>query len=183
MWKALSGDFPEFRAEFRIRHPERGTVWLLAVGRVTRATDGTAVRVSGINVDITEEKNAAATLLDERQFVAHVLEVVPSVVYVRRLRDRSHVFVNRRVAEVIGYTSDEVIGFGGDFIHKLVHPDDVVGLADYESELVVLADDATVRREYRLRHRDGRWRWFVSYETVFRRDSSGQPVQIIGTAS
>jgi len=183
MWKALSGDFPEFRAEFRIRHPERGTVWLLAVGRVTRATDGTAVRVSGINVDITEEKNAAATLLDERQFVAHVLEVVPSVVYVRDLRDRSLVFVNRHVAEVIGYTPDEVIGLGGDFIPKLVHPDDVVGLADYERELATLADDATVRREYRLRHRDGRWRWFLCNETVFRRDSNGQPLQVIGTAS
>src|SRR5262245_6835160 len=43
-------------------------------------------------------------LRDERQFNARVLEVVPSVVYVRDLRDRSHVFVNRRVAEVIGYT-------------------------------------------------------------------------------
>ena len=127
MWKALSGDFPEFRAEFRIRHPERGTVWLLAVGRVTHATDGSAVRVSGINVDITEEKDAAAALLGERQFVAHVLEVVPSVVYVRDLRDRSHVFVNRRVAEVIGYTPDEVIGLGGDFVRDLMHPDDVAG--------------------------------------------------------
>ncbi len=183
MWKALSGDFPEFRAEFRIRHPERGTVWLLAVGRVTHATDGTAVRVSGINVDITEEKNAAAALLDERQFVTHVLEVVPSVVYVRDLRDRSLVFVNRHVAEVIGYTPDEVIGLRGDFIPKLVHPDDVVGLADYERELAMLADDAIVRREYRLRHRDGRWRWFLCYETVFRRDSNGQPLQVIGTAS
>ena len=183
MWKALSGDFPEFRAEFRIRHPERGTVWLLALGRVTHATDGSAVRVSGINVDITEEKEAAAALLDERQFVARVLEVVPSIVYVRDLRDHSLVFVNRRVAEVIGYTPDEVIGLGGGFIHELVHPDDIVGFADYERELAMLADDATVSREYRLRHRDGRWRWFVSYETVFRRDSNGQPLQVIGTAS
>src|SRR5262249_33429434 len=101
----------------------------------------------------------------------------------RDLRDHSHVFVNRRVAEVIGYTPDEVIELRADFISKLVHPDDLVGLADYERDLGMLADEATVSREYRVRHRDGRWRWFESYETVFGRDANGEPLQIIGTAS
>src|SRR5262245_16010900 len=136
-----------------------------------------------MNAEGSEEKTAATALLDERQFIARVLEVVPSVVYVRDLRDHSHVFVNRRVAEVIGYTPDEVIELRGDFMRMLLHPDDLVALTDYERELGVLADDATIRREYRLRHRDGRWCWFESYETVFRRDSNGVALQIIGTAS
>ena len=108
--------------------------------------------------NVSEEKSATTTLLVEPQFVARVLEVVPSVVYVRDSRDHSHIFVNRRVAEVIGYTPDEVIELRADFMRSLLHPDDVVGLADYERELASLADDTTMRREYRLRLRDGRWR-------------------------
>ena len=183
MWKALTGDFPEFRAEFRIRRPERGTVWLLAVGRVTHATDGTAVRVSGINVDITEEKDAAAALLGERQFVAHVLEVVPSVVYVRDVADRRHAFVNRRVAEVIGYTQEEIVGLGGDFVRDLMHPDDV---ASSRSTSVNSPRSLTTRRfdtSTGCVHRDGRWRWILSLESVFRRDSNGRLLQIIGTGT
>ena len=128
-------------------------------------------------------KTRKQLVLDERQFVAHVLEVVPSVVYVRDVDDRRHVFVNRRVAEVIGYTQEEIIGLGADFVRDLMHPDDVANLAQYERELAALADDATLRHEYRLRHRDGRWRWLLSLESVFRRDSNGRLLQIIGTGT
>ena len=64
------------------------------------------MRVSGINVDITEEKGAAAACSAKSQFVA-LCSKSSSVVYVRDLRDRSHAFINRHVAEVIGYTPDE----------------------------------------------------------------------------
>ena len=96
-----------------------------------------------MNADAAEEKKPANAVLDEPHFIARVLEVVPSVVYVRDLRDHSHVFVNRRVADVIGYTPEEVIELRGDFMNTLWHPDDVIGLADYERELAKLADDAT----------------------------------------
>ena len=59
---AVEGRTAEYRAEFRIVHPERGVRWLIGVGRVERAPDGTPLRMSGINLDITERRETEARL-------------------------------------------------------------------------------------------------------------------------
>jgi PAS domain S-box-containing protein len=59
---ALEGRTPEYRAEFRIIHPERGVRWLMGMGRVDRAADGTARRLTGINLDITQRRETEARL-------------------------------------------------------------------------------------------------------------------------
>jgi PAS domain S-box-containing protein len=59
---ALAGRSSEYRAEYRIVHPERGVRWLIGVGRVERAADGTPVRMDGINLDVTERRETEARL-------------------------------------------------------------------------------------------------------------------------
>lgn len=59
---ALEGRTPEYRAEFRIVHPERGVRWLMGMGRVDRAADGTPRRLTGINLDITQRRETEARL-------------------------------------------------------------------------------------------------------------------------
>ncbi len=55
---------PEFRAEFRVQHPRKGTRWLMSIGRVQCSPEGSATRLSGINLDITELKEMEAALRD-----------------------------------------------------------------------------------------------------------------------
>ena len=62
MRDALEGRTPEYRAEFRIIHPERGVRWLMGMGRVDRAADGTARRLTGINLDVTQRRETEARL-------------------------------------------------------------------------------------------------------------------------
>ena len=59
---AVEGRTAEYRAEFRIVHPERGVRWLMASGRVDRAVDGTPLRLSGINLDITDRRETESRL-------------------------------------------------------------------------------------------------------------------------
>lgn len=47
-----------FYTEFRTIHPVRGERWLLGAGRLTRNAQGKPVRLTGINLDITERKRA-----------------------------------------------------------------------------------------------------------------------------
>lgn len=46
----------EWREGFRIIHPEAGTRWIAALGRVTRDAAGRAISVTGISFDVTERK-------------------------------------------------------------------------------------------------------------------------------
>ena len=59
---ALEGRTPEYRAEFRIIHPERGVRWLMGMGRIDRAADGTPLRLTGINLDVTQRRETEARL-------------------------------------------------------------------------------------------------------------------------
>lgn len=57
----------EYQQEFRIIHPQRGVRWLLAQGRVERDDSGTALRISGINIDITERKAVEQALRESEE--------------------------------------------------------------------------------------------------------------------
>ena len=59
---AVEGRIPDYRAEFRIVHPERGVRWLMAIGQLERGPDGAPLRLSGINLDITERRETEARL-------------------------------------------------------------------------------------------------------------------------
>ena len=63
--------------------------------------------------------------------------------------------------------------------YEYLHPDDAAGLR----ERVVLQDqsDDPFTNEYRMRARDGQYRWIMSRGRVVERDEQGRPLRVIGT--
>jgi len=55
---ALGARSQEVLAEARIHHPRRGTRWIESLGRVESAPDGTPIRMLGVNLDVTDRRNA-----------------------------------------------------------------------------------------------------------------------------
>ncbi len=59
---------PIFKAEYRLRHKSGKWVWVLDVGKVLeRDEKGKPLRAAGIHLDITENKEAAQTLLESKE--------------------------------------------------------------------------------------------------------------------
>lgn len=86
---------------------------------------------------------------------------------------------SRRWKEMLGYTEDE-IGTSFEEWRDLVHPDDLPAV------LAVRKDNhegksATINMEYRLRCKDGSWKWVRSRGMVVTRDAQGRPLRSIGT--
>jgi PAS domain S-box-containing protein len=59
---ALEGGTDAYEIEYRIIRPDGAQRWIFGRGRVVRAADGTPARYSGVDLDITDRKNAEAAL-------------------------------------------------------------------------------------------------------------------------
>jgi PAS domain S-box-containing protein len=113
----------------------------------------------------------------------HVLEVVPSVVYVLDLQTGENLFANRSIGDALGYAPDEIQALGKDIIQQLLHPDDLEGYVAHVRNLRSLEDGDNLEFEYRMRHRvTGEWCWLLSRDAVFKR-RDGEVWQIIGSAT
>ena len=119
---------------------------------------------------------------DASQRLARALLVtIPDVVYVFDIAAGRNVWFNREIAEVTGYTATEMRAMGRG-LNALVHPDDLARWPAFVAERDGLPDGAFASFEYRVRHRDGSWRWLSARETVFARDAAGRPAQAFGVA-
>jgi PAS domain S-box-containing protein len=65
-WKAVLqqalANGPEYDIEYRVQRPHGGFAWLHVRARVSRAADGTPLRMAGISLDITERREAERRL-------------------------------------------------------------------------------------------------------------------------
>lgn len=65
--KVILGQSANSRTEFRIIHPQKGVRWLLGVGDVILNENNRPIRLSGINLDITERKQLEAKLRQQTE--------------------------------------------------------------------------------------------------------------------
>ena len=106
--QVLAGETSEFRAEFRIIHPQKGTRWLLNIGNLTRNTNGEPVRLSGINLDITEQKEIEEKLRNSEQQLRRVIDSLHSFVGVLT-PDGVMLEVNRTALEAANLSAEDVV--------------------------------------------------------------------------
>ncbi|MBN2538321.1 PAS domain S-box protein, partial [candidate division WOR-3 bacterium] len=95
--------------EFRVRHRDGHWVWLRDQTRLAfRTADGRHSAI-GVLVDITAEKQAEQALRAERDRAQKYLDVV-NVIFVALDRDGRVTMLNRRGAEVLGWSEQELAG-------------------------------------------------------------------------
>jgi signal transduction histidine kinase len=81
----------------------------------------------------------------------------------------------------LGYSEPEASYFR-DNIGLLLHPDDQQKFADIHVQLRTFSDDELLSSEYRIKQKDGNWRWMLGVYQVFKRDENNVPTQMIGTS-
>jgi PAS domain S-box-containing protein len=81
-------------------------------------------------------------------------------------------------AGMLGYTSEEIAGDADDW-KKLIHPDDLP-LVNRSAWEHFAGRSPRYDVEYRMRCRDGSWKWIHSLATVSDRDAHGRPIRMTG---
>ncbi|WP_161803905.1 PAS domain-containing protein [Gulbenkiania mobilis] len=113
--------------------------------------------------------------------LAQIAQRLPQVFYLYDLSAQRISYLNDRLAELLGYPAGWAEGHE-DVLRELVHPDDASVLATQRKRVAGLRDGETLETLYRLRHADGRYRWFHAHEGVFSRLPEGTCRELVGTA-
>jgi PAS domain S-box-containing protein len=137
----------------------------------------------GVIKDIGLTKQTEMALADNQRFLEAIIQANPSVLYVYDLVETRNIYINNKVFSSLGYRSYQVQEMGNGFLPRLMHPDDLQQFAIHCQHLANARDGEVLEFEYRLQHKNGEWRWFLSRDTLFSRTSDGRIKQILGTAT
>jgi two-component system, cell cycle sensor histidine kinase and response regulator CckA len=121
-------------------------------------------------------------LLESRRFNELIVGAIPGVVYVFDLPERRAVYANTNVASLLGYGPDEVAAMGEALVPLLAHPDDLPQIQSLLARWERARDGDVLTSEYRIKAKDGQWRWWLGRDKVFKRKPDGSVWQIIGSA-
>ncbi len=181
-WRKAIAEQEPFESEFRVRARSGDYRWLGATGAPIRDASGNFCEWAVALRDITERKQAEEELRKKERFIQSLIDAVPAGIYIYDLKERRNFFTNPRLSSMLGYTTDELTAMGADFLPLLLHPEDWRRAYSHFETLREAPDGSVLEIEYRMKHRDGQWRWVASREMVFMRDGDGWPLQILGVA-
>ena len=109
-------------------------------------------------------------------------EVIPGLIYVYDLIERRNVYANRSLAELLGYSPEEVAKLGDQVLATVIHPEDLPRALAHHARMGEVAPGQMVELEYRVRDGAGAWRWLHASEIILSRDQHGAPRQLLGLA-
>ncbi len=116
-------------------------------------------RVHGVVQDITESKVAERALREVESVYRQAIASADAVPYSRRYQDETFTFMGEKIYEILGYKSEEVTAsFFDSLVEEVVIHSSQKEFEDAVSE----ARDGTLaqwKADYRLRTRDGEFRW------------------------
>jgi PAS domain S-box-containing protein len=141
-----------------------------------RDGSGRTYAVCGIATDITERKRAEEALRESESRLRQHMDAMPQMVYTCPA-DGMTDYVNRRWQEYTGVSWERSLGTG--WVERL-HPDDRDRVWRQWVETVKAGQPFEM--EYRLRRKDGQYRWHLS-RAIPIRDGQQQIVKWIGTST
>ena len=132
--------------------------------------------------DISDRKKAEAVLRQNQRFIENITESSPNLLYIYDVIENHNVYINRSAANLLGYSSAEIIGMGEKLLPTIMHPEDLVKVTEKLQHISALKDGEIFEHEYKLKDFRGEWRTFLVRELVFARTENGELWQTLATA-
>jgi PAS domain S-box-containing protein len=118
--------------DFRIRWPNSTVRVIKASGQVMLDMDGSPLRMTGVNYDITDQKQAEEALGSSERLLNNILENIPSYVFAT---DRQHRFIllSNNLAQFYGKPKKDILGK----THHHVFPDELADVIQATNEQIM----------------------------------------------
>ncbi|WP_437968118.1 PAS domain-containing protein [Sorangium sp. So ce260] len=170
----LRGERP-YCLDYRIIRPSGEERLVHTEADVIRAEDGTALRMIGTALDVTEQRRADRALRLSEERLRLIAEHASDVIFRMRLGpEGGYEYINPAVLEHTGYPP-EAWYENPELFLTLVHPEDGRRYQEFVEQMAA----AGGRLTFRIIDRSGRIRWLSTHITI-QRDEHGNPVAGIG---
>jgi PAS domain S-box-containing protein len=165
-----------YEDEHRIRHKDGSIRWIWARGHGVFAPDGSLRFLEGLNLDITARKTAEEALRASEERFRSLTETLPQLVW-SATPDGTCDYFSSQWTEHTGVAEPDLLGW--QWLEAL-HPDDREPTRRFW--MASVAGHHAYDIEYRVRRRDGQYRWFKTRGAPIR-DTDGNIVKWFGTCT
>ncbi len=149
----------------------------LVLEKVTLGKDkeGLPDKLYIVKTDYTQVRKAEQSLIESEKKFRFISENLSDFISIHD-PDWNFAYASPSIKNILGYETEEILGRGA---FDLVHPDDLLHTMDEAFEPVVLAKKET-RFRYRMRAKDGEYKWVETYSKPVI-NSTGEVSSIIGS--
>ena len=178
--RRLAGDTAERSMVARILRPGGGIV-VLEAHSMPVTWEGRPAVIAFLD-DVTDREQVRSDAEQMSRRLARIAEVAPYFLFIYDYDLGRDIYINRSVPAALGYSPAEAATLGPYPFQNLCHPDDKAAALDRDLRWQGFVDGSSLAIDFRLRHRNGEWRWYRSHNTPFLRDDTGRIQQILGMA-
>jgi PAS domain S-box-containing protein len=154
-------------------------------GEVIVDESGKAVKLIGTTQDITEHYKTQAELNESQTFIRKITDATPSIIASYNVNTGKYTFISEGIEKLLGYSTEEVMEKGVQFALDIVHPDDIAGLTEKNAKALEEANSSAGKKDivaeftYRMKNKQGAYRWFHTYGTVFDYNKAGKVEHVL----
>jgi PAS domain S-box-containing protein len=170
---------------FRIVVPSGKTKTIHRKGELVYDEKGYPVKMIGSSQDITEEYRIEQELRENQTFIRKITDATPSIIASYNVNTGKYVFISEGIEKLLGYSTEEVMTRGVEFFADIIHPDDVMTVMRKNVAALEKVNDDPEKNDmveestYRMRHKNGQYKWFHTYGTIFDRNSEGKVEHVL----
>lgn len=149
-------------------------------GEVLLDKTGIPYQLVGTAQDQTAQQAIEQQLRENQHFIQKIADATPSIIGSYNIHTGKYRFVSKGLEQLLGYRQKQVMEQGVSFFADLIHPDDVESIMEKNNKAIERANtseeehNVIVEFKYRMRHSNGNYRWFHTFETIFDRNMEGK---------
>jgi hypothetical protein len=175
--ETLEHRLSRWQAEYRIIRGDTGAVrWIDTQSRIFYDDQGWPLRAIAANMDITDRKQVEEAVRESEARFRQIADAMPQIVYTCGADGMAN-YINQRGQEYLGVSLEQSVG---NAWREALHPDDRERTGRQWAEAVKTEQPFEI--EYRLRRKDGQYRWLLSRAVPIRNEQK-KIVKWIGTST
>jgi PAS domain S-box-containing protein len=154
-------------------------------GEFIKGKNGQLIKMIGTTQDVTEQFRIQQELKENQTFIRKITDATPSIIASYNINDGKYVFISEGLEKLLGYNKEEVMDQGIAFFNNIIHPDDIESMIQKNTAALEEANrdssnnDMVVEFTYRMKDKNGIYKWFHTYGTIFDRNSEGRVEHVL----